>query len=319
MRLLITGDWHLRARAPGNRLGDFKRDRDDKLDFLFNKAQEETCEVILQPGDMGDSATWSDSLKRYAINLMRFFDIRILNVAGQHDLKYHSLGSLDRTSLGVLQAAGVVELLDAVCLRGSGEDVWFYGASFGEKIPEPNGKAGVHVLVAHTMVLSSEKDKWWPGQRDYSIAKTLLRRHLGFDLIVTGDNHIGFCAEDGNRLLVNCGALMRMEASKQMMDHKPFLVIYDTKTKQWKQIYIPIRPADEVLDRKKIEDVQERNEQLEAFVESLSTDYSVELDFDENMREFLLLNKDSIGQGVRGILEEVFDGRDSKGIEQTEG
>ena len=306
MKLLCTGDWHLRIKPPENRLGDFFGDEVRKVEWIEETALKHGCEVILQPGDLGDNSTWADYLKSYVIDLLKHYGIPILCVAGQHDQRYHSIGSLDRTSLGVLEAAGVVDVLsDKPCshLFDGKVSVAFYGASFGEEIPAIAQGYVVNILVIHKMILKSGADRLWSSQHDYADAKVFMRNHPEFDLIVSGDNHQGFIVEHEGRVLVNCGALMRTVASKEMFEHKPFVVVYDTVTGDFERIDIPVKPAEEVLDRGKVEERHDRDERLEAFVQGLSEEYSVDLDFRKNLDEFLLANK--VESGVRQIVEEV--------------
>lgn len=313
MKLLCVGDWHLRIRCPVNRKGNFYEDQIQKLEFIFDTAVENDCRAILQSGDLGDSPSWSDFLKQKIITLFRQYDIMVLTVLGQHDLKYHSLQSIDRVSIKVLESAGVILVLrDDLAPYGisdvlSEEDIKVYGASFGGEIPKVKNKDSLNILVIHKMIIEGPADKVWFGQRDYADAKTFLRKHEDFDLIVSGDNHQGFVISQGKRHLVNCGALMRAEASKEMWDHKPFIVIYDTESREIEKVEIPIKPPEEVLNREKIEEAQERNEKLEAFVAGLSEEYSIELDFRKNLDEFLMANE--VEEGVKNILGEVLDER----------
>lgn len=290
-------------RNPINRLGDFYGDQMKKLEFVLETAVEHGCEAILQPGDLGDSSNWSNYLKSQVISLLRHYGVQILCVSGQHDQKYHSLQSMDRTSLRVLEAAEVVGMLSSIVVSPI-KGVWIYGSSFGEDWFGDVGKLdGFNILVIHRMILKDSK-RLWPTQRDYAMASIFMRQHSEFGLIVSGDNHQGFIVEGKDQLLVNCGALVRAEASRyNVWEHKPFVVVYDTDTRKYEQIFIPIKPAEEVLNRERIEQVQERDERLEAFVEGLSTEYSVQLDFRANLGEFLKENK--VRLGVKDIFKEV--------------
>ena len=98
---------------------------------------------------------------------------------------------------------------------------------------------------------------------------------------------------------------MRAEASQAMFNHKPFVVVFDTDDGSYEQVFIPCSPPEEVLDRSKIEQVAERDEKLEAFVQGLTGEYDVSLDFRRNLHEFLVANK--VEEEVKGILSEVLD------------
>lgn len=285
-----------------NRLGDFYGDQIGKLEFVLETALEHDCKAILQPGDLGQSANWSNYLKQHVLSLLKHYSMPILCVMGQHDQKYHSLQSVNRTSLRVLEAAEVVHILGETPYN-LGENVDVYGLSFGEEVPEVKRKC-LNILVAHKMVIKGKADRIWLGQRDYTTVDDFAGDYPDFDLMIFGDNHQGFLKAWDDALLVNCGALVRAEASKGMVEHKPFVVIYDTESHGYGQIYIPIKPAAEVLNREKVEENQEKNEGLEAFMSGLSSEYSVELEFRKNMEKYLSINE--IIDGVLGILKEVF-------------
>jgi DNA repair exonuclease SbcCD nuclease subunit len=307
MKLLLTGDWHLRIKPPANRLGDFFQNQIMKLEFILDTAVEHECKYILQPGDLGDRANWQDFLKQYIIELLKHYGVEVLTVLGQHDMKYHALSSLEKTSIKVLEASGVLNILNSVMPHDENSNVHIYGCSYGMKVEEVEDQNAFNVLVIHRMIIRSHGDKLWPSQEHYALPSGFLAKYKDFDLVVSGDNHTGFIVEnEHDQVLVNCGALMRAEASQAMFDHKPFVVVFDTDDGSYKQIFIPCKPADEVLDRSKIEQTAERDEKLEAFISGLTGEYDVSLDFRQNLYEFLIVNK--IGNEVKEILEGVLDG-----------
>jgi DNA repair exonuclease SbcCD nuclease subunit len=307
MKLLITGDWHLRIKPPVNRLGDFFQDQIMKLEFILETALDHECQYILQPGDLGDRANWQDFLKQYIIELLKHYGVSVLTILGQHDMKFHHLSSLEKTSIRVLEASGVVNILNSVMPYDEDSDIHIYGCSYGQKIEKPINKNRLNVLVIHRMIIRSHGDKLWPGQENYATPGGFMVKYKDFDLVVSGDNHTGFIVENEHyQVLINCGALMRAEASQAMFDHKPFVVVFDTDDGSYKQIFIPCKSADEVLDRSKIEQIAERDEKLEAFISGLTGEYSIELDFRKNLEEFFKVNK--IDDGVKEILSEVLNG-----------
>ena len=111
MKLLLVGDLHLRFKAPANRLGNFFADQMEKLEYLFEIAKNNECEYILQPGDFCHTHTLTDYTKYRLIDLWNYYEIPLLCVAGQHDLRFHSLQSLEKSSLKLLESARVVEIL----------------------------------------------------------------------------------------------------------------------------------------------------------------------------------------------------------------
>ena len=304
MKLIITGDWHIRSSNPENRIDNYEETLWEKLNFICN--QEGL--LVLQPGDIFDGPIQSNQLmvrllkffneKKYFKNKVTFSDFGILCCRGQHDLRYRNAGN---TALDVLAEGGPIKILSDVPYVK--EEIHFYGSSFNEEIPEINDESAFNILVTHRMII---EEKIWEGQTDYIWANVLLRT-TGFALIISGDNHKGFIVPYKNKLLVNCGSLLR--SSKDQFDHKPFIVIYDTDTRKYEKIFIPIKPASEVFDMEKIEREEEKNEKLEAFIQGLSEHKEIGLDFQANLFSYMKFNE--IEEKVQTIVKENFDKKEN--------
>ena len=299
MRLLLTGDWHIRETRPEKRTDDYWMTMIRKLGFIMSLAQEENCSLILQPGDFFDSHKANDFLKRYMIKKLKWKKIKVLTVFGQHDLRYHS-SNVKNTPLGVLYAAGVVRVLSNIPADFSMMNV--YGTNWYEEIPTVmENPDTVNILVAHKMVIANEKV--WDGQEDYSLGNILLRT-LPYDLMVFGDNHQSFVISKGDRHLVNCGSLLRSNIDQ--IHHVPIVYIYDTETKELVPNTVPCELFDKVFDMTKVEAEKEKNEKMEAFVNRVTKGAKVEgLDFIKNLHTFVERNKEEIDDDTQAILDEV--------------
>jgi len=294
MHFILTTDWHLRERTPQAYIGDYFSDQEDAVDFVLQKAEDYDA-PILNAGDVFHTTPSTHFIVQWIISKLKERKVEMLCVFGQHDLLHHSLKSTDRTGLAVLSAAGAVELLDADYYSfypSSNKEVQLYGVNWSEEIPrlarpKKNQKTNARrILVAHTMVVD---EKLWSSQFDYTYGKAMLRKLQEYDLIVTGDNHKRFYFSDGNRYLVNCGSLMRTTAAQ--FAHKPCIGLYDTETRTLEMVDVPCPPADEVLSREHLDEVEERNERLEAFITSLKDDYEIDLDFEGNLEKFFSANE----------------------------
>jgi len=302
MKLLLTGDWHLRFRNPRWRKDDYFASQFGKVKWILETATKKKCKYILQPGDFFDGIDTPMFVLQEYINLLRkYVDIRILCVRGQHDLRYHS-SKIENTPLAVMEAAGVLEVVKEFNL---GQNKGFvYGSSWNDEIPDVvragnGGPAQVsHVLLCHKMIIDDKK--LWPGQTDFTTAKHLLRS-TKFDLIVSGDNHKSFMWEYEDKHLVNCGSLMRSNIDQA--DHEPCIYIYDTKTKDLEKIDIPIAPAKEVFDLKASEKEKERNEQLDMFVQGLEGSEDFGLDFMSNVER--ARKAGNLSADMLDILDEI--------------
>jgi DNA repair exonuclease SbcCD nuclease subunit len=135
----------------------------------------------------------------------------------------------------------------------------------------------------------------WPGCEDPP-AKELLKRYPDYDLIVTGHNHQSFVEELDGRLLVNPGAITRQEADKA--DHKPCVYLWYAEENQVEPHYLPVEEG--VISREHIEQTEERNERIEAFVSRLNDEWEAGLSFEQNLERFFKENE--IRQSVQEII-----------------
>lgn len=288
MKILCCGDLHARERNPRCRTDNFFETFIEKLRWVIFKANEKEVDIIVFPGDVFDSFRASDNLKRSLINVLQFSEATgILTISGQHDQRHHSL-DLSNTPLGVLGAAGIVDILFA---KYGFSDCMFYGQSYGEDLPEIEEEDYFNILITHRMIIKSKK--LWTGQTDFITAKNLLKT-TKFDLIVSGDNHQFFTEKfvdtdkagrkrrGKDRWLINCGSLMRQNIDQA--DHEPAVVLFDTETRIPEILKIPIQPSNEIMELEKYEEKKERNEKLDGYIESLSQDTEYEgFGFSENL------------------------------------
>jgi hypothetical protein len=142
-------------------------------------------------------------------------------------------------------------------------------------------------------------ERLWEGRTDCFDARSFLRLNK-FDLIVSGDNHKFFIKKFNNRFLFNMGSLMRSNISQ--VDHQPTIAIFDTDTKQYQLIPIPIEPPEKVFKMEKLEREKIKNEKLEAFVKGLSEHKSMSMSFMDNLDAYM--NKNDIDNGIRNIIKE---------------
>jgi len=223
MKLLITGDLHLRLRTPERRTeADFKEVCLGKLAQVLDLAREHKVTHVLQPGDFFNSPNPSGELVAETIELIRgklASPGTFLAIHGQHDLAYHSETGRRRSGLRILKAAECLTLL------GNLPYLSIYGADWGQEVPEPHEDGDLKILVAHTMVGNKPL---WPGH-ELTAPEAYVRKHPGYDLYVLGDYHYPFIAEVGDALVVNAGCLIRQQASERELAHKPQVVVYDSE------------------------------------------------------------------------------------------
>lgn len=299
MKFLICGDLHLTPHTPENRIDDFEETSLRKLKFILDTAGKNKVHAILQPGDFTDSPTMPWNYFTKVVDLINSYSISIITVYGQHDLKYRNKGN---TSLdGLASACPNIRILhsESPSIDIGGIHI-IEGLSYGETATTVIGDT----LLLHRMIIPSEKDKIWVGQKEYKLVKTLMNEY-GTDLIISGDNHHHFRVAYGKKTLINCGSILR--ARIDQMDHKPVCYIHDiNKPLNVFVIYIPIEPPSEVFDMEEVETVKKRNKELDSFVEGLTQHKEMGLHFEDNLKAYCTKNK--IKGEVLDIIEECKGG-----------
>ena len=126
----------------------------------------------------------------------------------------------------------------------------------------------------------------WPGCTDLT-AEQILDEFPQFDLILTGHNHKSFVAEKDGRLLVNPGSLTRQAADQA--DHRPCVYLWYADTNTVKPYYLEINKG--VVSREHLDRITARDERIEAFVQRLSGEMEIGVNFEESLERFAQKNK----------------------------
>jgi len=289
---ILTADWHLRDDVPACRTDDYAAAMWGKVAWILETANEHRCPLLIA-GDLFNRPRPSYALVSKTIDELERIDSMIGVIPGQHDLPQHRIGAVNESAFGIL-------------LQADSINDPFVGFPFGAEL-KPNelntpmnlSRPLQHVALAHVMCYESMPT--FPGaEKVGGTAQTILDKLKGFDLVVTGDNHIPFTyrAKDG-RLLVNPGSLMRMTAAQA--DHRPRVYLWYADTNEVEPVYLPIESG--VVSRDHIERMNDRDERIDAYVERMNTDYDVELSFGENLKQYLAANR--VHSRVKTIIQEA--------------
>ena len=117
-------------------------------------------------------------------------------------------------------------------------------------------------------------------------------------MIVAGDNHRNFVVDHNGQILINAGSMIRTTTAQT--DHYPRVYVYDTnKLDIVEEIFIPIKPAKEVLQEKIA--VDDSKEDLIIFAEELV------VNIDSSKFDFAKVVKNMIEEkvGLRKMTEEI--------------
>jgi len=289
MKLLLCGDIHITDKTPDNRCDDFPKTLFQKLSFIVDQSIKNKC-VLLSPGDVFDRPGIPYSL--FSTIATMFKKTNVITILGQHDLRFRTKINTPLLALSLCIDSFRIATSNPITY----ESVKIYGSSYDEEIPIPD-PTYFSILLVHKMLIDSYTQEW---EKEYDSALVFLKKHK-YSLILSGDNHQSFIVEHKNRLLVNCGSLMRTR--KDQINHKPMFVIYDTDTRKYQKVYIPIKPAEEVFDMAMLEREKEKDERLAAYVEGLIEGCEIGLDFQANL--FAAIKTNKVNESVETIIKEA--------------
>lgn len=297
MKFLCLPDMHIDGDRPVNRIDNYWETVKKKLVFAFDVANNYRADAVLSPGDFTNTPSLSWIEFSDIVNMFNkcLADIEFYCCFGQHDMRYRT--KANTALMGFYYAVSKFYILEQSITKNKvimDDTVTIYGCSYNDEIPEIVNDKRFNILLIHRMIIDK---KLWSKQTDYEPSNLFIRDNP-FDLIISGDNHQQFEAKTpGGRWLFNCGTMMRNKID--MIDYKPYMIIFDTNTKQHERIYFPIEPASKVFRMEKVAEEKERDEKLEAFVSGLSSQKELSLSFEDNLIKYIAENH--VDEGVARI------------------
>ena len=278
---ILASDLHLREDTPQCRAAGFWEAQERKIDFIFSLAKKHQIPILVA-GDLGNKPRWSCKLLEWFISKIDK-NIKIFVIPGQHDLINHRSDLWESSAIGVLQAAEVITLLgfDNFPLDIEFNNFWLYGFPYGVGLQNIDKANDLKPRIAMTHEMIIEKVDLFPDQNAIK-GNQILKNHSEFSIIHSGDNHQAFTVEYQGRVLVNPGSMMRNTAAQ--IDHKPRVYLWYAETNEIEAVYLPIEQG--VIDRSHIDNVQERDTRMDAFIQRVKKDVEIQLAYTENLENY---------------------------------
>lgn len=306
MKFIGVSDLHLTATNPKARKDSLPETQFKKFDFILDVAKKYDAN-ILQAGDFFNAArSWM--LLPEVIEILKSSGVNIYGVFGQHDTYMYAESTRHRTNLGVLEKAGLVNILNNGLknqVEFDGGKVVVNGASFGQNLPVVEKQKGIfRIGVIHAPIAEEPiypKHKYWD-------AKQFLLRNDGYDFILCADIHRSFRYSLGDRIIVNTGPILRKEATEYNFKHQPHVYFFDTNDlTSMEKIMVPCDDGEMVLDRSHIDNANENANMMDSFIESIKNEDSVSfgVSFEQNLLNYYEQN--GIDNSVKNIIAETME------------
>lgn len=269
-------DWFAAMQRPLNYIKE--------IQFLNND-----CPVLCA-GDIFHRWNAPPELINFAIE---YLPLNMYCIPGQHDLPLHNYDDIKKSAYWTLIKAGIINYLHPNKCVVLDNNIVLWGFPFGFPIKATskridkviNNPSIKHIAIAHEYVwIKGHSYPSAPPSRKVSKIKTT---KLGYDIIIYGDNHIGFssCFTDGTQIF-NCGSLMRRHSDQ--LNYKPQIGLL-LSNGNVKGHYLDIS-QDKHLDIER-KTLGEDTLNMKAFIEELEKLGNTDLDFTDAMERYLKKNK----------------------------
>lgn len=298
---LLCSDIHLCSRPPVARMGeaDWFAAMARPLKEIGDLAAR--CAIpVFCSGDIFDHWKASPELVNFALEHLP----EMYAIPGQHDLPYHSLDEIRKSSFWTLVMAGKVipaHRCEVPVCRADIDMIDLRGFAFGEEVVPPAARVKKSLCVALTHQYVWIRGKSYQRAPNSSNLAACAKSFKGYDVVVIGDNHKGFLTrtKDGT-VVFNCGTLMRRTVDEETYQPHVGLLYQDGTVKR------------HVLDTSK--DVMGSTDRRTDTEQQDFTELISELcDLGEDVPDFRVavnqaLSSTDARPGVRRAVQEALDG-----------
>jgi len=288
--IIAVGDLHLSTSKPLCRTDDnWLITQRKHLDFIAEQVKKNNAELYIA-GDIFDTPTVAPVITNMMIDFLKKCSAvaPVHMIAGNHDLPYHSIQRMDECSFGALRK-----------LIGGNEGTACYDFD-----TEPtDGTEQSRIVMLHHFSVPTEADVL--PNRDCYTADKLIELFPRANIIITGDNHIPWTVKRRNKLIVNCGTLMKRNAIEA--EHKCGVWLIDNSHIEAKYIDYS-EHNDRWIDTAYLDARHEREESKERYenlLQELRSGMTGAYDFPSTLEAYVNTNRNELGEDVSLLLEDV--------------
>ncbi|MCD1147002.1 metallophosphoesterase family protein [Peptoniphilus sp. KCTC 25270] len=280
MRFLYFTDSHIRGTSPKSRIDDFFLAVQKKLIEIVELSKTYEVDYILHGGDLFDRPDVSISVINEIAPILQQFEVPLYSISGNHDIYGHNPKTLHRTTLGLLNALGIVIDLnyksillekEDTCVQLSGSP-YIYGIDREEHrhlyiVDKVDPKATFSIHLVHGFLM----DKKFLAQVPHTLISEI--KETKADLTICGHYHFGFKEQeiDGKKF-INPGSIVRISNSTVEINRKPKVLLIDVNGNQceMKEIFLKsAKNGNEILDRTEIETHRFKRQEMLSFKETI--------------------------------------------------
>lgn len=248
---------------------------------------------VLCAGDVFDKWNPPPELINFAIKSL---PANVYAVPGQHDMPNHRYEDLGRSGYGTLVLARKITnippnplvIKNGIVLFG-----WPWGKDISPLANYYPDKDVINLAVVHQYVWGPPSTRYKGAPKEASL-HNFSKKVLGYDAVVIGDNHRGWC----NLKFINCGTFMRRKSDE--LDYDPQIGLLHRSGKITP--YLLDCSEDEYID---LGEELSLGKQTEEFLNSIYNLTEQSLDFVAALQR--LITDKAVSQQARAILERAID------------
>lgn len=289
MKFLFMTDTHGRTNSPASRKDDFPSAVLKKMRWCVDKANSEN-RMILHGGDWVNRPDTAPTFISMMAGILGMCKNGVMGILGNHDIYGYNTDSFRRTPMSIVDACNQIHILpdnDTVVLKKDGLEVYLSGVSshalldkggrtddyYTPRKDKPKAVNEIRIHIVHGFLTDHD----WPEAVPYTKIQDVLDTDA--DILLTGHEHTGYGVFTNNgTTFCNPGALGRVSAAVGDVNRTVQVADIDVFLEDGRAKYsvslVPLPdtialPADEVLDRERLESEKHAAQQIESFAERI--------------------------------------------------
>ena len=290
MKFLFMTDTHGRTNSPVSRKDDFPSAILKKMRWCVDKANKEG-RIILHGGDWVNRPDTAPTFISMMASILGACENGVLGVLGNHDVYGYNTDSFRRTPMSIVSACNKIHILpdnESVLFESAeGIKVYVSGVS-SHALLDKNGRTDdyytprkdkpkvvdeIRIHIVHGFLTDHD----WPESVPYTKIQNILDTDA--DILLTGHEHTGYGVFVNNdTVFCNPGALGRVSAAVGDVNRTVQVADIDISLENGQAkcdvSLVPLPdtvalPADEVLDRERLDAEKRAAQQIESFAERI--------------------------------------------------
>lgn len=306
MLILLIGDCHITGKIPAARLDNLVEVQFKKWEEIVSIANYYDCPII-STGDIFNTAIIANSILSIFGNILSELKHPLFFVWGNHDLLYHSIDMIDRTSLGMLK-------FNNPKIRHISEFNAIYNINWNYtdwNQPTFNQDKS-NFLLTHQAIINSKMvggvNSWILKDKEFARNIEIEKELQKYELIICGHWHKKYRFTYKNTTVINPGPLTRRTIED--LD-EPTIQLINLENKLKRVIKLKsVKPTEEVISNNHLEfgihkvktDVPFIKEFVDA-LKSKSSKLSSKTNFLNNL--MLILDSHTLPKKLEDILREL--------------